>query len=268
LYREHAQKPKVMPPQWDLNIVLGALREEPFEPMYEEGADEKRSQDSYKVFLQHLTWKTVYLLLLATGTRRCEVHALLRKGMKHSKHWNSVSFKTDPKFVAKTQVRTRGATVVPELEIQSLENFLGSDLYRYSKTLRPVRCLKMYLIRTRTMSLKESNLFISYQPGKMDDIGVNNITGWIRQLIKHCYTNCDDNLVKSVGTSTHAIRGIAATLAWRGRAVLEDVLSQCHWQSSNMFVEFYLKPDLQIQDESTEGEANPRKRLWIITGGS
>jgi len=267
LYREHAQQPKVMPPQWDLNIVLGILREEPFEPVYEEGVNEDTPQKDYKVSLQHLTWKTVFLLLLATGARRGEIHALLRKGMRNSPNWNSVSFKTDPKFIAKTQVRTRGATAVPTLEVKGLGHFLGPDLYPYDKTLCPVRCIKMYLLRTKTMSLGKSKLFIPYKASKVDDIGVNTITGWIRQLIKHCYINCDENLARSVNTSTHAIRGIAATMAWKGGAVLEDVLSQCHWQSSNMFVQYYLKPDLWLQEESTEGDSIPRNRLRIITGG-
>ena len=50
-------------PDWDLALVLNCLLRDPFEP-------------SDKVPLKILTWKTVFLLALASGKRRSEIHAL------------------------------------------------------------------------------------------------------------------------------------------------------------------------------------------------
>ena len=59
-------KPLHTAPPWDLSVVLKVLSQAPFEPI----------DNPDKVSLKLLTWKTVFLVLLASGCRRCEVHAL------------------------------------------------------------------------------------------------------------------------------------------------------------------------------------------------
>jgi len=44
-------------------MILWTLSGHPFEPMFDE-----------KVFLQFITWKTTFLVLLAAGARRGEIH--------------------------------------------------------------------------------------------------------------------------------------------------------------------------------------------------
>ena len=60
------QRPRVMPvlPQWDLGIVLEALSKPPYEPLWEAS-------------LKHLTFKTVFLLAMASAGRRSELQALV-----------------------------------------------------------------------------------------------------------------------------------------------------------------------------------------------
>ena len=50
---------------WDLTVVLNALTKSPFEP-----------RDTASVDLKFLTFTTVFLLFLASGARRGEIHAL------------------------------------------------------------------------------------------------------------------------------------------------------------------------------------------------
>ena len=50
---------------WDLSLVLRALTRYPFE-----------SKDMSTISLKHLTLKTVFLLSLASGAQRGEIHAL------------------------------------------------------------------------------------------------------------------------------------------------------------------------------------------------
>ena len=52
-------------PQWDLLVVVDALTKKTFE-----------SKDTSSVQLKHLTYKTVFLLSLASGARMGEIHAL------------------------------------------------------------------------------------------------------------------------------------------------------------------------------------------------
>ena len=51
-------------PQWDLDIVLKALSKPPFEPLW-------------KASLKHLTFKTVFLLSMASAGRRSELRSLV-----------------------------------------------------------------------------------------------------------------------------------------------------------------------------------------------
>ena len=96
-------------PHWDLSLVLDCLKESSFEPM---------SSCSLKC----LTKKTIFLIALASGRRRSEIHAL-------SASSGSVNFSVDrvklhfiPGFLAKNQVPSVAG--IP-LEIPSLSRDKG-----------------------------------------------------------------------------------------------------------------------------------------------
>ena len=65
-------------PAWDLGLVMKVLLKAPFEPM--QVAD-----------LKFVTWKTAFLMLLATGSRRGEVHALDYAKVHPGKKWVDVT---------------------------------------------------------------------------------------------------------------------------------------------------------------------------------
>ena len=56
---------RVIMPQWDLALVLASLRRPPFEPLE-------------AISLKFLSYKTVFLLAIASGCRCSELHALSR----------------------------------------------------------------------------------------------------------------------------------------------------------------------------------------------
>ena len=85
-------------PSWDLTLVLQALTKAPFEPL-------SLAEPKF------LTWKTVFLIALASGRRRTEIHAFTFKGCSHSKGWSKVILKTDPAFLAKNQLASEGASI-------------------------------------------------------------------------------------------------------------------------------------------------------------
>jgi len=150
--------------------------------------------------------------------------------------------------VGKTQVRTRGATKLDSFNTRSISDFVGPDLQRDRK-LCPVRCLKAYLARTQDMRRGKDLLFISYRPEFTKDIHRNTISGWMRKLICFCYQNASEDTLELAGTSAHAIRGMATSLAFRGGADLEEVLRACSWQSQTTFTDYYLKDVSVVQGE-------------------
>jgi integrase len=236
-YQERPRPSSAAPP-WDLSIVLHALASPPFEPI----------DDANKVSLQLLTWKTIFLVLLASGCRRGEVHALQYKRVLHDDKWKWVSLHPSETFISKTQLRTAGATALQPVTIRALSTTLDRDMTK-DRALCPVRALKTYLARTQHLRKDKKLLFIAHKEGHSKDIHPNTISGWIRKLIHFVYANCDDSAAKFHGTSAHAIRGLAATLAFKGTAPVEDIMRACSWKSHNTFTSFYLKEVSGIMDE-------------------
>ena len=210
---------------WFLSVLGGS----PFEPIVQPD----------KVSLQLLTWKTVFLILLASGARRGEIHALRHDKVLKDEKWKWVSLLPDESFISKTQLRTSGASALKPITIRALSTILSPELVR-DRAVCPVRALKVYLARTKGIRAGKKLLFISHLEGHEKDIHPNTISGWIRKLIIHCYRFADEHTATLMGTSTHAIRAMAASLAFRGMVSLEDILSACSWRSHNTFTSHYL----------------------------
>jgi len=225
----HRARPRTVStvPPWDLKLVLLTLQEDPFEPL----------QD---IPMKLLTWKTVFLTLLASGGRRGEVHALDYKSVKHDPKWKFITVRPHEGFISKTQLRSQGASRLDSFVIRGLADFVGPDLDRDRK-LCPVRCLKAYLARSQDLRQGTRLLFVSYKKDFHKDIHKNTISGWIRKLICYCYQHAAGDTLELANTSAHAIRGMAASLSFRGGADLEEVMQACSWKSQTTFTDYYLK---------------------------
>ena len=233
-FREKPRSLRTLPP-WDLALVLFALSKAPFEPL-----------DS--IPLKLLTWKTTFLLLLASGARRGELHAIDHSKVSHAEGWKWVSLEPVPSFLAKTQLRRSGASVLKPFRIPALSSTLPSELVQ-DRAMCPVRSLKAYLARTRGMRAGKDLLLISYRENHPGDICKNTLSGWIRKLLTMVYSLADKDTAALANLSTHAIRGMAASLAFKGNADMEDLLRACSWKSNNTFISFYLKDMSAVQGE-------------------
>ena len=76
----HRDRPKSSRnlPKWNLSVVLNELTKAPFEPM--------KDRD-----LKHLTLKTAFLLALASGKRRSEIHAWVTNKVSNLGQWEKVA---------------------------------------------------------------------------------------------------------------------------------------------------------------------------------
>ena len=138
-------------PKWDLSCVLWSLTKAPYEPL---------DQAS----LQHLTWKTAFLLTLASSKRRSEIHALsVEDGHCRFNNNNaSVTLLTQPGFLAKTQLPS---TASLPFTIPSLSEVCGRD--DEDRLLCPVRSLRFYLTRVKSLRGLRKRLFIPIKGGGM-----------------------------------------------------------------------------------------------------
>jgi len=218
-------------PKWDLSVVLKMLTGGPFEPL----------EDSS---LKWLTLKTVFLLALASGRRRGELHALLPT-VRRKEDWSEVTLDTEVHFVAKTALASGG--VMAPLTITALTEFLSGGMEEDVR-LCPVRALKAYLERTKDIRQGKKLLFVSYKPNFSKDIARNTVSHWIKKLILYAYKECSEEDCKVLGVKAHDVRGLAASWALYNQATVEAILSACSWKSHSTFSSFYLQDLTRIRD--------------------
>jgi len=226
-------------PEWDLAFILFSLTRPPFEDITEEG----------KVNLAHLTWKTAFLILLASGARRGEVHAIKRKSVKFAENKEYVTLEPSPEFVPKSGMKRSHA--LKPMKIPCLCSVLPEE-EREDRSLCPVRCLDEYLKVTDKMRKGKSDrrrLFISMRKEKKGEICKNTLSAWIKKLIQFCYKNPSEDACELTGTRAHDIRGFAHSLTYRGTVAMEDLLQAGSWKSHTVFTSNYLKDLTEIDSE-------------------
>ena len=220
-------------PQWDLSIVLRRLQRAPFEPL--------RSAP-----LKFVSWKTVFLVALASAKRRGELRAFSCKVL-HSANWSSVTLQPLPDFVAKTEIPGRPDTRLEPVTIQGLSTFVGPDLADDRK-LCPVRAIKVYLSRTQDVRAGRKQLFIPYKPGSSQPIAAATISSWIQNTVRFSYQDVSPDEASLGQVRAHDLRAIAASWNLHCSIPLRDILRAAQWRSHNTFTSFYLQ-DFSLQED-------------------
>ncbi len=231
-YREREEKSSNVP--WNLALVLRKLSQEPFEPIME-------------CELKYLTWKTVFLLALATGKRRSELHAM-RHDILHTENWQAITILPDPEFVAKTQLSNRGGEVLNAVTVKALSQFLSAGL-EDDKFMCPVRAVRVYLQRTRDIRGDRRKLFVSYKSGFEKEIHANTISSWLKKTILLCYGGVSEEDQKITGVKAHQVRSVAASWAFHENVSMDTIMSACTWKSHNTFSSYYLKDLAWMKEE-------------------
>ena len=213
---------KFRPPAWDLGIVLRALTQAPFEPL--ENAS-----------IQHLTWKTAFLLSFATAARVSELHALDINTVRFDRgDTGAVHLGLLMDFVAKNQKygqRDRMFT------IKSLNEILGPDDTE-DRSLCPVRALRCYIKRTEPYRKGRSRLFLSCNSTRTEEISRNALASWLRSTINLAYRQSG---LSVSGSNPHEIRALAATVALHSNVSVAKIVSGCFWASESIFANHYLR---------------------------
>ena len=196
--------------------------------------------------LDNLTLKTVFLVALATGSRRSEIGALTRAGLSHTKGWTQVSLKPSLDFLAKNQKANLVAQAFKPIIFPASGPTLGPGL-EADKSLCPVSALKWYLDRTQPIVRDRKKLFISYKKGHYKEISPITISSWLKKTVRLCYSKIRPQDLDALKVTGHQVRALAASWAALGGVSIDQILHSCHWQSHNTFTSFYLK-DLAWED--------------------
>ena len=207
------------PSAWDLSKVLTYLVPPAFEPL---------SQASFRAF----TLKTLFLLALATAKRVGELQAL---SSIVTFVGGDACLSYIPQFVAKSESLTR--SIPRSFLVKSLADFAaGLDI---DLLLCPVRALRLYLLRARSLSPCRHHLFIS--PRRLSRaMSKNAVSFFLREVIATAGA-----ARPHIGSlRAHEVRSVSTSVAFHRNWSVSAVLELATWASSSVFSSFYLR-DIQ-----------------------
>ena len=176
------------------------------------------------IIIRFQHYKTVFLLALASGKRRSEIHACTHSSVSSRRNWSEVTVSPSPAFLAKNQLASDGPDSIKPEVITALTTMLDSSLVE-DKSLCPVRALKVYLDKMKSIRKGKALLFVSPRESYSKDITRITISQWIKQTIHTCYQLSDMTDQQVTHIRAHHVRAMAASLAFKGGVSLEQVLS-------------------------------------------
>ena len=219
-------------PKWDLAFVLSHMCKAPFEPLD-------------KASLFHLSVKTVFLVTLATARRVSEVHAFSIDSdhLRFSNLDGSLILRTQLGFLAKNQLPSRAPD---SIIIPRLSNFCRkSD--NFNRMLCPVRAVKIYLNKTKSLRKGRKRLFIPTQGDQ--DLAKSTLSRWVKYAIKNAYDTISKNPLSLFKPRAHELRAISASWAYMNYIPLEEILKSAVWSRTSLFASHYLR-DFREQTEN------------------
>ena len=219
-------------PQWDLALVMRRLTRSPFEPL--------RNAPLYAV-----SWKTAFLLALASAKRRSELRAFSCKVL-HPENWSSLTLRPLPEFVAKTEVPGRPDTRLQDVTLEGLASF--ADGLEADRTLCPVRAVKIYLYQTKDIRLGRKELFVPYKPGAKQSIAPATISSWIQKAIRYAYQDASTEEAALGQVRAHDLRAMASSWNLHCSIPLSDILRAAQWRCHTTFTSFYMQ-DMSLLEE-------------------
>ena len=219
-------------PKWDLALVLLHMCKAPFEPLD-------------KASLFYLSVKTVFLVTQATARRVSEVHAFSIDSdhLRFSNLDGSLILRTQLGFLAKNQLPSRAPD---SIKITKLSNFCREN-DNFNRMLCPVRAVKIYLNKTKSLRKHRKRLFIPTQGDQ--DLAKSTLSRWVKYAIKHAYDSISKNPNRLFKPRAHELRAISASWAYMNFIPLEEVLKSAIWSSSSLFASYYLR-DFREQTEN------------------
>ena len=219
-------------PKWDLAFVLSHMCKAPFEPLD-------------KASLFYLSVKTVFLVTLATARRVSEVHAFSIDSdhLRFSNLDGSLILRTQVGFLAKNQLPSRAPD---SITIPKLSNFCRkSD--NFNCMLCPVRAVKIYLNKTKSLMKHRKRLFIPIRGDQ--DLAKSTLSRWVRYAIRHAYSSISKNPNSLFKPRAHELRALSASWAYMNYIPLEEILKSAVWSCSSLFDSHYLR-DFREQAEN------------------
>jgi hypothetical protein len=209
-------------PTWDLNLVLNALVEAPYEPID-------------KASLGDLTLKTAFLIAITSARRGCEIQALdVREEWCRIKPIGAY-LRHNPFFIPK--VRTE-ANINASINLPRL---FPNPKNRSEKLFQPmcvVRALEAYIKATAPIR-KTEQLFVLHGggPDQGKPASKATIARWLTQTISRAYEHFGKVPPKHL--NAHSTRGMATSVASKWNVSFAEIARAACWATETSFIKHY-----------------------------
>ena len=234
--RFHRERPRTVRivPDWDVSLVLAQLMKPPFVS--------GNPPSDRKVALQYLLFKTTFLLALASGARRSELHALVRTPPSFlvtrdpGTGAKTMQLRAYPGFVAKNQVPD---TIFQPFNIPSMAHLVPLEPERF---LCPVRATDLYVQRTSEPGfLQNRRRLLLHYDKEVKETRASHISQWLVNTIVTAYERADPDTARLLQVRAHDIRAMANSLTYFNNVSLGEVLQGARWRSRGTFIGHYLR---------------------------
>jgi len=229
-------------PPWSLELVLAALKKAPFEPMETST-------------LQYLTWKTTFLVAVASARRASELHALCHSSPYLQFQANAVTLFTNIKFTPK--VNKQYHALAP-INLPVLKDDSDPSL----RLLCVCRALRIYLNRVEHHRQEHvQQLFLAYGRGvRGHAISKQRISRWLVETISFAYTSIDQTPPE--GIKGHQTRSQSTSWAETAGVDPDSICLAATWSTQCTFAKHYRLNILEAQ------KADFGRRVLSLAGSS
>lgn len=215
--------------RWDVGLVLNYLKH-----------GQLKLTD--RLTPRDLTLKMVFLLALATGKRRGELHALSPDLHKVNDSWDAIMLRPRLDFLGKTHFRTQGRGTFENVTIPALPDDSGSSTKGLA--LCPVHTLRVYkTVSDKYRSVNQKRLIISFVQTRDKDITAQSVSNYLKWLVEQAYTAsaASPELCQQFKMTPHDVRGVATSLKACSKVTMSEMLKAGTWASMDTFLRFYVK---------------------------
>ena len=231
--RDRPKQVRVVP-DWDLSVVLAQLLKPPFV--------HGNPPSDRTIPLQYLLYKTTFLLALASGARRSELHALVRTPPSFlitrdgSSGAKSMQLRAYPGFVAKNQVPDQ---VFTPFIIPSMAHLVPQEPERL---LCPVRCTDLYIQRTSDPEfLQHRRRLLLHYDKSIRETRLSHVSQWIVNTIVLAYKNVDEEAARLLQVRAHEVRAMSSSISYFNNVSISEVMESARWRSRGTFIGHYLR---------------------------
>ena len=214
----HERPPvKSLQPEWDLPLVLRFISRD--------------LSNMPKLSLIDLSRRTAFLMAVASGRRCSELHALSRSSKHLSFRRSYVCMLPRAGFLSKNQSLSFTPTPIklPDLRVAT-----GCP---DDAPWCPVRSLKFYLARTRSLGQGSDHVFISSRP-PFGPASRSTISRWVKSVILDAYRH---NGLHSPSFRSHSTRAVSTSWALYSGVALVDIVASAGWRGDTTFQRVYMR---------------------------